>query len=646
MAPVIQFYELTPMVLDQAAPVPLTLRVHLDSPATAAVIHFQFINGSVTLTPDAAKTTFTGTIPAAALLTGLAADDVNRRAFGKLTVTPEDFDTWIFGDVLTNTIPAASPQPVAPDVQFSDHLVNINFPALANVFNDPNICVRKQLQAICQAFYQHFDDDYDFLHLVFARDYQQQPTEHNPARIDAKGIGVLQPFDNAWQFGSAGRLLGITFWSHPSAFDGAAPTTMHELGHQWIDHLNFGAFASGNPHWPVSDLASDIMGYSRIVNTHFQEDQFNYDLQPIAGGNFKLVPNNQPKGFSDLSLYLMGMLPANQVGTHFVFNDQTQPIVPNGTLSGPVTNVTIADVIAGANQRVPDFNSSQKRFRVATILVTKSGLAPVEAMRLYDFFAARCAAKAQVPYHQGSIKAMAKPFRVVTNGAGRLDPRIKRHILVDASRDGGVWWSPQPQSGPFNINAPHQGKALADHFRSLLHTVKELTPGTAITPALLADFDIVIRVAGKGAYSAPEIAAYDAWVKDFGSLLLLAEHHPQDQLASHFGLTFKGIVRGQQMLSTFVPHPVTSGVAPIPYPGGSGLTAQPAGATVLGKLSAASFLDLNDNGINDPGEPSAPAGLGVMPFGQGRIVFCGDANLWETVPQPLVKNTLHWFASP
>lgn len=35
-----------------------------------------------------------------------------------------------------------------------------------------------------------------------------------------------------------------------------------------------------------------------------------------------------------------------------------------------------------------------------------------------------------------------------------------------------------------------------------------------------------------------------------------------------------------------------------------------------------------------------------MPFGKGKIVFCGDANLWMQVPQPLVKNTLHWFASP
>jgi len=638
MAPNIEFYEFIPQVLDQAAPVPLTLRVRLDAAPSAATIHLVFTNNNVTLTPDAAGTTFTGTIPAAALLTGLAADDVNRRAFGLLNVTPQNNATWILGDVLTGAVPQVSVQPIAADVQFSDHLVNMTFPALADNF----AAVRLQLPAICQKFYQHFDDDYDFLQLVFARAYPQPP-EHNATRNDVQGIGA-PPLNVSPQFGSAGRLLGISFWPHPTAFDAAAPTTMHELGHQWIDHLAFAPFKPGNPHWPVSDLATDLMGYSRKVKGQFQEDQFNYDLQPIAGGKFKLVPNNQPKSFSDLSLYLMGMLPANQVAQHFIFDDQTQPIAPNGTLSGPVTHVGINDVIAGAGPRVPDFSASQKRFRVATILVTRNALAPVETIRLYDYFAARGAAKTLLAFHDGGIKGMTKPFRVITNGTGRFDARIKRHILIDASRDGGTWWF--PQHGPYQPGAPHQGKALADHFRSLHHTVQELAPGAAITPALLAGFDIVVRVAGKGAYAPAEIAAYDAWVKDFGSLLLLAEHHPQDALATHFGLTFKGVVRGQQLLSSFTPHPLTNGVMPILYPGGSGLTAQPASAIVLGKLSAASFLDLDDDGVKDPGEPSAPAGLGVMPFGHGRVVFCGDGNLWETVPQPLVKNTLHWFSAP
>src|SRR5262249_37133539 len=296
---------------------------------------------------------------------------------------------------------------------------------------------------------------------------------------------------------------------------------------------------------------------------------------------------------SDLSLYLMGMLPANQVNPHFVFDNQGQTIAANGTLAGPVTQITIGDVIASVGQRSPDAAHSQKRFRVATILVTKSALASIESMRIYDMFAARAGATTPVPYKNGFIKGTSLPFRLLTKGVGKLDPRIKRHILVDGSRDGGVWWF--PQHGPFAPDAPHQGKALADQLRSLGHRVRELHGPATITAALLADYDIVIRVNGKGAYSGAEIAAYEEWVKSGGGLLLLSEANPQDSLAAHFGLKFRGNVLGKRMLSTFAAHPLTSGVAPLHYLGGSGLMAHPVSASVVGWLSVDSFLDLNEN---------------------------------------------------
>jgi hypothetical protein len=355
-----------------------------------------------------------------------------------------------------------------------------------------------------------------------------------------------------------------------------------------------------------------------------------------------MVPSAALKAFSDLSLYLMGQRPSNQVGDHFVFDNQAQPLVPNGTLSGPVTTVTINDVITHLGARSPDFAHAQKCFRVATILVTQDALAPVEAMRQYDFFAARASATTTLAYTDGFIKSTAQPFAMLTHGVGCLKTRIKPHVLVDASRDGGVWWFPQP--GPFNPGDPHQGHALAAHLRALGHPVRELPRPTTITPALLADYDLVIRAVGNGAYTAAELSAYLAWVKGGGRLLLLADHHASDALATEFGLHFQGITRGDRMLSTFAAHPVTTGVSPIFYGAGSGLTSHPPAATVLGWLSAATFLDLNDDGVKQPNEPSAPAALGVMPYGSGRIVFCGDANLWLTVPDPLVRNTLHWFA--
>jgi Domain of unknown function (DUF4350) len=641
MAPQLLYYQLTPLVLNQAAPVPPALEARFDSAPTAVKIHFDALNTNLTLTPDATGKVFTGSLPPAALTTGLTAADVNRKFIGHLLVTTgaqtEQYN--VFGDVMTAAIPPVTVHPVAADVQFSDHLVNVHLPALADQFVGG---VNLQLTSIAQTFFAHFPDEYDFLQLVFPRSYISN-RYHSATRNDVQGIGQ-QLFNSTAQYGSAGRLLGLSMFPVPTLFDGVSSSTTHELGHQWLAFLKFAPLEQGVPHWPISDLATDIMGYSIFANGQAQGGQFNYDLQPVGGGNFKMVPSTSPKTFSDLSLYLMGQKPSNQVGDHFVFDNQAQPIADNGILSGPVTTVTINDVIAHLGARSPDFSKSQKCFRVATILVTKNGLAPLDAMRQYDFFAARASATTPLAYTDGFVKRTARPFSMLTNGVGCLHTRIKRSILVDASRDGGVWWF--PQTGPFVPANPHQGHALATHLRGLGHTVRELPRPTAITASLLADIDIVIRVGGDGPYTPAELDAYDAWVKNGGGLLLLAEHHAADALATHFGLQFKGITRGQQVLSTYAPHPLTAGAGPVFYGVGGGLTAHPPSATVLGWLSAATFLDLNDDGVKGAGEPSGPAGLGVMPFGKGKIVFCGDANLWTQVPQPLVKNTLHWFASP
>lgn len=220
-------------------------------------------------------------------------------------------------------------------------------------------------------------------------------------------------------------------------------------------------------------------------------------------------------------------------------------------------------------------------------------------------------------------------------------------ILVDASRDGGVWWFPQwAQEGGFDFTLPHQGKDLADYFRSMGYRVDELPRPYFVTPALLQGYDIVVRASGFGSYAAEEIAAYQQYVQAGGKLLLLGDHMlnlADDPLALGFGLEFAGITRGENLLDSLVAHPITAGVGPLGYGVGSGLVAYPASAQLLGFLSVGSYLDVNENGVQDAGEPSAPPVLGILPYGTGRVVFCGDVNMWEWIPQPLVQNVLAWF---
>ena len=236
--------------------------------------------------------------------------------------------------------------------------------------------------------------------------------------------------------------------------------------------------------------------------------------------------------------------------------------------------------------------------------------------------------------------AQTSPVTVPTTGGEAGLPRI----LVDASRDGGVWWF--PQVAPFSGTDAHQGWALADAIRSLGYVVEELPRPFTITATLLHSYDIVIRANGFGTYSQTEIAAYKDYVAQGGKLLLLGDHMmyaPPDGVALAFGIDFEGVTRGENALNTFATHAITNGVVSLPYMVGSGIVSQPASAQIVGRLSSGSYLDLNKNGVRDSTEPSAPGVLGVMPYGAGRIVFCGDVNLWELIPQPLVRNVLAWF---
>ena len=63
------------------------------------------------------------------------------------------------------------------------------------------------------------------------------------------------------------------------------------------------------------------MGWTDPVHT--QGLNYGCQLVPEAGG-VRLVPRVGGAVFADLDLYLMGLLPPEQVGDQYVFNDQVQ----------------------------------------------------------------------------------------------------------------------------------------------------------------------------------------------------------------------------------------------------------------------------------------------------------------------------------
>ncbi len=189
-------------------------------------------------------------------------------------------------------------------------------------------------------------------------------------------------------------------------------------------------------------------------------------------------------------------------------------------------------------------------------------------------------------------------------------------VLVDASKDGGVWWF--PQAGPFDPNLPHQGKALADYLRSLGMKVDEVPRSSTIAYEQLTQYDLIVAAGACTSHSTSELSAYSRYLSNGGRLILLGDHScASDTLAQSLGLDFTGSLI--DTITSFTPHPITAGLASLPFMAGGWVATAPATATTLALLA---------------GMPV----MGIMPFGSGQVFFLGDTNGIEAVPQPFVNN--------
>ncbi|OSZ80121.1 hypothetical protein CAP36_02340 [Chitinophagaceae bacterium IBVUCB2] len=209
-----------------------------------------------------------------------------------------------------------------------------------------------------------------------------------------------------------------------------------------------------------------------------------------------------------------------------------------------------------------------------------------------------------------------------------------KYILIDASRDGGVWWF--PQTGAFSAVAHHQGKALADYLRSIGYKVHELPRGAAITTELLNKYSYIIRAGGFGHYTTNEIAAYESFLSRSSSLLLLQDHlanFPNDPLSARLGINFEGVVSGT--INSFQPHSITEGVTSFNYLVGSVIkNPDPSKMTILGSLSS-----------TNNGTTSLMGAMGILIHPTSRIFFIGDINGFEAVQQPFTSNLVKWLFS-
>jgi hypothetical protein len=302
---------------------------------------------------------------------------------------------------------------LGPGVQATDRIINLRLDTTSIGPTVPPALVRE--------VYRHFPDVYDFILVLEAVRSPRQRT-FQAVRNNISGIG-LALFDLAAQFGSAGALQGVIQYPDDATFDLAETRNIHEIGHRWINFTRLGVLATGAPHWPLSSLAFGVMGLTDGARGPGVE--FPYRITPAPNG-FLLERVARARDFNELELYLMGLLPPEQVPPAIVFRDQRLIAqVQNGAvLPGPLDTVRVEHVIALEGTRNPPAAAAPRTFRVATIVLSRGRLLSGTEMSFFDVMAARGEAESVLAYSQGAVRGETRPFFLATGQRARLVTRL------------------------------------------------------------------------------------------------------------------------------------------------------------------------------------------------------------------------------
>lgn len=233
---------------------------------------------------------------------------------------------------------------------------------------------------------------------------------------------------------------------------------------------------------------------------------------------------------------------------------------------------------------------------------------------------------------------------IISIGCNKQDPKnlnqLDVDIIINGSKDGGGWWFPQDIDCDPNID--HQGKATVDTLKSYGFSVYEIGKREFVD---MNNFKVpsLLFIAGcYRSFSENEIQQILNYLNDGGNLLILLDHTPNNSLTHALNLDFQDINDAGAIIE-YESHPISVGLeSGLMVAGVSAITNIDEGISVIARFGESTFFDTNGNYIQDPDEINNPIFMGSKNYGKGKIVFCGDQNLWQK-EFLLLKNTLKWF---
>jgi hypothetical protein len=243
---------------------------------------------------------------------------------------------------------------------------------------------------LARTFFEHHRDVYDSL--IVWLDFPHSPLGGRAGawsqglRNDVQGIGPPL-FDNSEMVGSDGQLASIVHMgsmdNYPEDPDEVfrhvhTPLSRlaHEYSHRW---LTFVSFRDQHGNISAGLRARNVFSHWSFYTDSDLSVMLGNDIQDNGDGTFTTLGGL--RRYSDLDLYLMGLIPPEQVPDVFYVDnvpDAQHDAKPRAgvTFTGDRVNVTIEQIIAAEGPRIPTSVESQKHFRTAFVLLTADGRPP------------------------------------------------------------------------------------------------------------------------------------------------------------------------------------------------------------------------------------------------------------------------------
>jgi len=242
-------------------------------------------------------------------------------------------------------------------------------------------------------------------------------------RNDVEHIG-LPIMNNTAAFGSAGRLKSVLYHSF-----GSIDILDHEIAHTWgagiaasLGIIEEGMVARG--HWKaLSDIGGQLGYYYMAPGGQYGHFAYNGD------NTWRFVRNTVVEAYAPLELYVMGMIPPEQVPPVHILTNPNMSNLERITASS-VQTITIQQIMTAAGgARNPAASQSQKRFKVAFIVTQDIPYTPAA----YAFFTLM--ASTLMTQDAPHWYSMYGSFYWATGGRGSLDTHLPINLADPVRRN-------------------------------------------------------------------------------------------------------------------------------------------------------------------------------------------------------------------